>query len=273
MFALAALASATALGTWWIHTFLGHRVVLNPMLRADYQPFARATMEVCWHITTLFLGIITGMLMVATVHPDPAVSRLFLAISLIFSLPSALMFPVIAKRRFGRWLAMPQFFLLGSIALCTTSGLVWPIQVSTAAGLSVCLGSMLLVLAVLHLAWAQGSSWPSKSRAELGALVVGQTSEKPFPGKGLTLVVTLFLGLAGVTLITGALMDWPAQPYLGFTWFLAVIFIARGFLGYFDPVLRPWTKSMPFKHWNQVLYSPISLLMGLLALGLALGGS
>ncbi|MHA7306646.1 DUF3995 domain-containing protein [Arthrobacter sp. TMN-49] len=71
-------------------------------------------------------------------------------------------------------------------------------------------GSGLAVLSVLHTAWAAGSPWPAKSRAELAEVVVGQRVEMPSAAS--TAVVAA--GVTGVSLLaSGILGDGRMQRF------------------------------------------------------------
>lgn len=272
MYLFSILACALALMTWWVHTFLGHRVVLKPMLAAEFSSFARATIEVCWHATTLMLFAVCGVLVAATISADQSTGQLLWLIAFSATVPFAGLFIFISHRRFGRWWKMPQSFLLGSVGLASSLAWFFPIQVSLKTGYAIILASLLLLLALLHVLWALGNPWPGKSSQELSLMVVGNKPGASFPGSTLTFAVAAFLGGAGAAVLVN-MANADISLLSGFIWFLAGMFLLRGVAGYIDPLLRPWTKNMPFKHWNQVLYSPVSLLMGMLALGLALGGT
>ena len=274
MILFALLAALAALITCWVHTFLGHRFVFQPITQSSAHAFSRATFEVCWHFATLALVLfVVALLAAALPWVDKPFGPILLTGVLLLSTFFALMFLWVSKRRFNSYATLPQSRLLGAIALFTAAALAYPLQVSVPLGLGMVLALFLFCLAAIHVLWALGSTWPAKTGSELTELVVGTSGERPFPAKNLTLLVAGLLAAAGIwVLLSGTGFANRTLSEYG-TGFLAVLFFVRGFGGYWDYRLRPWTRQQPFAYWNRVLYSPICLLMSLLAAGMLWGGS
>jgi hypothetical protein len=103
------------------HVVAGGRGCLQPMLRARFDPVARATMHVCWHAITVQL-VLAGLLMVgvslgAWPQAGPvlvgavsvlhlAYAGLFLAVAATTRLPRAWLY-------LGQWMVFLPLGLLG----------------------------------------------------------------------------------------------------------------------------------------------------------------
>ena len=269
---LAGFGIIAAVSTWWIHTFLGGRRILAPLRQAGIPRFVKATMTVCWHAITHCLTMVVVFLIAASLLEEPLLRRWLLILALAVSMPMACIFLIISKQTYGCWTTMPQSFLLGHIALWSSLALWVPVWLAPATSLSMLLGALLLIIAALHMIWARGISWPSRTQNELVQLVVGQPQGYPFPGKWMTSMVALALAATGGWLILTALAAVPLTGYRTLVWSLAAVFTLRGFGGFFEPLIRPWTVDLPYGYWNRVLYSPMSLAMGGMAFVIALAG-
>ena len=60
-----------ALVCLWIHTVLGHHRVHLPVQHSDAARFSRATMWVCWHVTTWVLALVCATLIAASMGHKP----------------------------------------------------------------------------------------------------------------------------------------------------------------------------------------------------------
>lgn len=133
--------------------------------------------------------------------------------------------------------------------------------------------SILIAIAALHIAWAFGSKWPGRDEESLARMVVGGPPGMRFPSAAACLVVALLLTVAAVLLLgQQRVIPLPLPPrlvQLG-TCGVAVVLGVRGVEGFFDRRLRPQTQGSPFVHLNRRLYSPLCLVLAVLAL-LALG--
>lgn len=270
MAVLTTMTAFAAIVTWWIHTFIGGQRVLNPLITSEIAGFPKAVMMVCWHAITYFLGVMALGLTWASFNHHHSAHDLVLWGSIAMTLPFALGFIVVGKQRFNRWFVLPQFYLLGGISILSACSLFFFKVLDAQMVLGMGLGVVLSILAAIHVIWAFGSPWPVKTQQELVALVVGMPAGKPFPGKLATMGVGMMLGVSGCVLIYTSLLGIQTNMLNTGLWSLACVFCLRGLVGYLDTLLRPWTKSLPFRYWNRVLYSPISLMMGLTALAMVL---
>lgn len=141
-------------------------------------------------------------------------------------------------------------------------------QASRVAGLAAGLG--LGLLAALHLIWTF-SPWPLDSHAALAVTVVGASDEAMPPG-GLIVIVAAALAAAGyVVAARSGVLPQVGPPFLyrlG-TWVVATTLLLRGVNGLLVSGLGLVETPAAFARWDVTLYSPISLLLGALALVVA----
>jgi hypothetical protein len=277
MLVFPALCAATALAVWWVHTFLGEKHVAAAMRRADFHPFAKTTIEACWHFATFALAMIAlGAAWAASATMD-ARARVWVLSAIVLSTGVfALLFLLLGKLRFDRWTRMPQAPMLAAIAVTAALGLGSSFSMPARAGFSAFLALACLGLAVLHIVWALGAVWPARTRADLTELMVGLPARADgeahvdrFPSRAATLAVAASLTICATWLSLAVFVPrhTPLADILPLV--LAAVFGLRGVLGYFDTRLRPATRSLPFAHWNRVLYSPLCLLLAALSWGAA----
>ena len=129
---------------------------------------------------------------------------------------------------------------------------------------------VLLSLAVLHVYWAAGG------KRGAGAAVPEVAGRPAFvPGPNATLLVALALTLAALVVLGRAGLWRPAlipRPmFVTGTWGLCAVFLLRAvgdlrLVGFFKRV-----RDTRFARRDTLLYSPLSLALGLALLGLALG--
>ena len=119
----------------------------------------------------------------------------------------------------------------------------------------------LLMVAVAHLIWALGGSWPIRNEALLAQTVVGLPGITKMPPKLASFAVFLFVLAAGVVAL--ALADHTSGSWwltaLGVV--LAVVFIGRGVLGY-TAGWRARFPTEPFATLDRKNYSPLCLWIG-----------
>lgn len=100
----AALAAATCL----IHLFLGGARIARPLLEATgLRTVPKLTLYYCWHMVTILLAGLAGMLLAAALLPAPVLAWTALAFTLSFALLSL---AIVAVKRV-RPLHMPQWLL------------------------------------------------------------------------------------------------------------------------------------------------------------------
>jgi hypothetical protein len=130
------------------------------------------------------------------------------------------------------------------------------------------LAVILAGLSLLHAYWALGGRW---ANAFTVPTISGRRMFDPSPLA--TWVVSGLLGI-GVTLVIGK-ASWTTRGPLPLVfevgvWGLSLVFLLRAVgnlrsFGFFKTI-----KSTPFAQWDTWLYSPLCLLLALLAAGLAL---
>ena len=119
----------------------------------------------------------------------------------------------------------------------------------------------LMVVALAHFFWALGTTWPIRSEQLLAQTVVGRAGITRMPNKFLTLLVAL--ALFAVAIVAMGLADHDDgglfRTILGAI--LAVVFIARGVLGY-SAGWRARFPTEPFASLDRKNYSPLCLWIG-----------
>ena len=85
-------AASVAALTFYVHTFIGGRIVAAPLLEDTYLPKASKWLNYyCWHITTLYILISIGCLAWIAFHPNEIFALVVIAIqTTAFALLSAL---------------------------------------------------------------------------------------------------------------------------------------------------------------------------------------
>ncbi len=131
----------------------------------------------------------------------------------------------------------------------------------------------LQAVALLHLGWAFGMSWPAASRDALGAMVVGVPEGTPMPSRGLTILVAMGISAAGWLAPWGA--GWFSLGGLDGLrlWALlgaVAIFALRGGLTYMP--FGPLQASVePFRSLDMRFFAPLCLVLALGYLAILLG--
>ncbi len=119
----------------------------------------------------------------------------------------------------------------------------------------------LLAIAIVHLAWAFGATYPAKTEKSLAQTVTGFKGVEKMPPRLASLAVAIFTFAAGIWGL--ALTD--ASPSIILTAggiVLTLIFLARGIIG-FTPRWRELTPEEPFATFDKKLYSPLCLGLGI----------
>ena len=119
----------------------------------------------------------------------------------------------------------------------------------------------LMVVALAHFFWALGTTWPIRSEQLLAQTVVGRAGITRMPNKFLTLLVAL--ALFAMAIVAMGLADHDDgglfRTILGAI--LAIVFIARGVLGY-TAGWRARFPTEPFASLDRKNYSPLCLWIG-----------
>lgn len=123
-------------------------------------------------------------------------------------------------------------------------------------------------LSILHAYWAIGGHWAS---AYTVPTVNGRRTFDPSPFA--TWAVCALLGIAGL-LVAGKAGWMPTGPFVVVfdvgVWGLGLVFLLRVIGNFRTFGFLKTLKGTPFSDWDTWLYSPLCLLIALLAVGLAL---
>ncbi len=142
-----------------------------------------------------------------------------------------------------------------------------PIKMHNRLLLAIPLAAILAGLSLLHAYWALGGRWGS---AYTVPTVSGRRIFDPTPLA--TWIVSGLLGIAVILVIGKAGWIATGPPSVVFdigVWGLSIVFFLRAVgnlrsFGFFKTI-----QGTPFAQWDTWLYSPLCLLLGLLAAGLA----
>jgi hypothetical protein len=131
--------------------------------------------------------------------------------------------------------------------------------------LAFALSAVLFLITTLHAYWAIGGIWPGQDSASCARAVVGFAGVRSMPSPLACFAVAACLVL--LTLWPLALMNIFASPFpatgLAMNAFLfGLVFVARG-IAAFTPWWRRLTPEQPFARLDRRFYSPLSLLLGL----------
>ena len=127
-------------------------------------------------------------------------------------------------------------------------------------------------VAAVHVYWAFGGLWPAQDEAALARTVVGVKDLRKMPGRGVTLVVSILIAVAGILplYVTGLLVPpmtipLPASLLKGalpaLLGELALIFLARGTLSYVGYFQKREAEE-PFLTLDKRYYAPLCLALG-----------
>ena len=123
---------------------------------------------------------------------------------------------------------------------------------------------VLMVIAIVHAAWAFGLTWPGHDKQSLINTVIGQPGLTQMPSMSMTLVVATLIATAGaIALWGGDYFSLPMPNWIRLAGLsgLAAIFFLRGLVTYVPG--SPFAKaSEPFGTLNIWFYSPLCLLIG-----------
>lgn len=232
------IAAVLALYTSSVHLFAGQRHVVAPMEASSVASFSRSTLFVTWHMASCLLVSTAVLLGYFGDHIEP-VMRGFLAAQAAFA---AGLFLVRGQRVHGGGFALPQWILLGPLALA--------IAVPELAAALV-----LLALAAVHVMWAFGVSWPSPSARKAPSYVIGFSEGAKLPSVPATLTVA-------VVLVAMAWASWHGPRWAAFA--TAAVLGARGVYGPLERFVRPSIVGKPYAILSAAFYSPLCLFLAAL---------
>ncbi len=245
-----------------VHVLGGAKRVVTPFRAAAVEPFARGTLLVVWHMVTWVLVTLTGALMLA------AVSTRFgnlVVFSGVQAAGFAIVFVVTARRELGAAIRLPQWLLLGPLAIGLFA--TWS-RIETPRSAGIAAGALVGLIGLGHLGWALGRPWPARDRDQLAAHVIPRSGfgrlQSGLPSRAMTLAATaIFFAMSGC-LVASAML--PGSPRL--TLAIATVFALRGVVGLVYWSRRRESKDgvpSPFFVYNRVLYSPGCVLIAALA--------
>lgn len=120
----------------------------------------------------------------------------------------------------------------------------------------------LLAIAMAHLIWALGRTWPIRDERLLVRTVAGFRDAQRMPPKLMSLGVAIACLAAGIVGLALADRDSGGAGLTALGVLLALVFLGRGALGY----TRWWarqTPEEPFRTLDRKNYSPLCLALGL----------
>ena len=119
----------------------------------------------------------------------------------------------------------------------------------------------LLMVAVAHLLWAFGNTWPIRNETLLAQTVVGRPGITKMPNRGVTFVIAVLIFAIGFVALS--LAD-PVSGGIGLTLLgalFALAFLARGVATY-TPVWRARYPTEPFASLDRKNYGPLCFWIG-----------
>jgi hypothetical protein len=119
----------------------------------------------------------------------------------------------------------------------------------------------LLAVSIAHLLWSIGRTWPIRNEKLLAQTVVGTAGIERMPPRIASLGVGLALALAGILALALADHDSGGFPLDVVGTLLALVFLARGIIGY-TPAWSARTPEPNFRLNDRRVYSPLCLLLG-----------
>ncbi len=128
--------------------------------------------------------------------------------------------------------------------------------------LALVMSGVLGLIALLHLLWAFGVSFPRGDRESLARTVIGARGRDGIMPSPLSCVVVALViaALAALPLLQAAVvitpLPWDGIQRVG--WVVAVIFLLRG-VASFTPVWRARFPGQPFATLDCILYGPLCL--------------
>jgi hypothetical protein len=119
----------------------------------------------------------------------------------------------------------------------------------------------LMVMALAHLLWALGTTWPIRSEALLAQTVVGRPGLTRMPNRLLMLLIAILLTLAAIVAMGLAGHDDGGMVRTVLGALLAIGFLVRGVAGY-TAGWRARYPAEPFATLDRKNYSPLFLWIG-----------
>lgn len=254
------VASGSLFALAALHSALGERLLIGPLLAADPWPrvplgrtLARRTLRFAWHLTSIaWVGLALLLLGSAGTPRVPAVVAGVLLVSGCATLAAA-------RGRHFAW----ALFLTGAIAAADGLGLLPSDALAWGAG------AAFAAVALLHVSWALGLRWG------IGAALPTVDGRPAFrPPRWMTLLVAAALAFAAwLALGLGGVL--PPPPGAGWLGLAGALVLGARTLGDLSTVgLFKRFRDTPFARWDDLLFTPLCFFLGacLLLLGLRGGG-
>lgn len=123
---------------------------------------------------------------------------------------------------------------------------------------------ILMILAILHVAWGFGSTWPDADSQSLARRVAGFKGIRQMPRPAACFFVAAVLAFAALIALTavGVLpTSYPHWLILTALSAIAAVFTLRGLLAYTSQ-WRERTPEEPFASLDRRIYGPLCLIIG-----------
>ena len=234
------IAALLALYISAVHIFAGQRRVVAPLRacpRSALPSFPAATLLVVFHMVS-FMLVGTALLLGWFAERLDPIFRCFLAAQVACG---AALF-LARGTAGGGGLRFPQWVLLGPLAVAIAAP-------SWAASL------VLLAMALTHVGWMAGVSWPAPSWHAAPAYLIGWPPGSRFPSTRATALVVAALLVMAWTGVYGP--RWA-------TLVTASVLGLRGVYGLFEVHVRPGIAQTPYRLLSAVFYSPLCLFLAAL---------
>jgi len=127
----------------------------------------------------------------------------------------------------------------------------------------------LFAVALAHLAWSLGRTWPIRNEKLLAQTVIGRKDIERMPPRLVSFAVALVALATGILALALADHDSGGAELSALGVLAGLVLLARGLVGY-TAWWRARTPEPNFRLNDTRLYSPLSLLLGLGFLALAL---
>jgi hypothetical protein len=119
----------------------------------------------------------------------------------------------------------------------------------------------LLAVAISHLVWAAGGTWPIRSEELLAKTVVGRPGITRMPPRAASLLVAILVLAAGTAALALADPVGGGSVLTLIGLLLAAVFLVRGIVGY-SARWRHAFPEEPFATLDRKTYSPLCLFIG-----------
>ena len=123
----------------------------------------------------------------------------------------------------------------------------------------------MIILAGLHIYWGHGGLWPGKDKQDLIDKVYGEGSA--FPSITACYAVAVLLLIAGLLPFFSLklLPSYGLWQYFSYgNYIVAFVFLVRGIAGLF--LFNEKSKTKIFVYYNRIIYSPLTIVLGLVYL-------